>query len=220
MPGIGIGAPLHARKEYMEQRARNNMMPNDNDDPEKESDRLRKVGIAIWNELNSLQKEWDLFQAIFMHSEERTDVLNRCLRIPTCGEVLNKALQRDIILRVARLGDPPGRGEQQNICFGAIKEFMIATDASNKIFDGWDALTHRVSVKSMRDTMIAHLDSGVRFGDRECAAVEFRQVERAIQHMNCTLMRLSDYYSWNLSNWDENTISDEIDDLLKRMTSC
>lgn len=217
-PVGGVGVPTHARRECGDVGYSSKVMQQNATNSEYHREQLRDIGKALWEELNSLQREWDLFTAIYWHSKSRTDILDKLF--PSCYLTLDKVFQRDIILRVARLGDPAGGGSRMNISFVAVNSRLETDEPSNTIFDKWNALTHRKSVKSLRDRMVAHLDSGVRFGIRECADVEFRQVGQAIQHMKCTLMRLSDYYAWGLPNWDENTIADEINRLMERMKSC
>ncbi|MEM3432777.1 MAG: hypothetical protein QXU79_00690 [Candidatus Micrarchaeaceae archaeon] len=60
---------------------------------------------CLWNEIVHLHLVWKNYRILFGTSPERIDLLNRTA--PVFFALLERALRHDVIMRIARLTDPP-----------------------------------------------------------------------------------------------------------------
>lgn len=176
------------------------------DDAVVRAQHIDKMGPSlgpVYNELSDelmwLHVQWLLHRQLYGTSAERHEVLNRTA--PFFFYLIRRTLWEDILLRIARLTDPPkspGKGNRDNLSLCLLPGLEIDASFRTEIEASLsDALAASGFARSWRNQRLAHRDLALALSEdvELLPAPEVPEVEVALQALSAVLNRVASLYA-------------------------
>lgn len=143
----------------------------------------------LWRRLLTAYLTWDMYESLYMESEEQIELLNR-----TAGIFFNRLqafLYREMFLSLSRITDPPSSAGDENaslrqlvnqlephITAGEYETISAATDDAERV---------TAKIRDYRHKVVAHKDLGATLGEADVPSVVTEDVESALNVLGETL---------------------------------
>jgi hypothetical protein len=145
---------------------------------------IEKLFEEMRNEINWLHARWIIYCELFVHSEERVDLLNECAS--AFFYFIEKTLLDEILLSLSRITDRARTFKYENLTFGQLQERMEAlgeqqlSSQLRKLLDNLD--TKCEAFRTHRHARLAHLDldTAMKGGAKQLPSVSRQMIEDAL----------------------------------------
>lgn len=116
--------------------------------------------FEIWNDVNNLDLNWQNYRALYGTSPERIDLLNWAAG--TFFGLIENTMWHDVLLRIARLTDPPKLGRYTRASLGQLIDHVsphLDSESAQCLHDRVKALEDYCDhIRDLRNRVIAHDD--------------------------------------------------------------
>src|SRR5688572_9102120 len=137
--------------------------------PVQTSEEFNKRFNAISTDVQTLNVYWLTFTRLFWNDEDRTELYSNTA--PNALRFLREALLDAVMLRSARLCDPPKTLSYHNLNLRSISE-----ESGIK--------PHYKPVKLWRDKRLVHTDPEIRLGTKDLPDLPYEDLRELIQHIS------------------------------------
>ena len=143
----------------------------------------------LWRRLLTAYLTWDMFESLYMESEEQVELLNR-----TAGLFFNRLrtfLYQETFLSLSRITDPPSSAGEENASLRQLVNRLephISAEENETISTATDRAEEATeNITKYRHKMLAHKDLNATLGEAEVPSIVVEDVESALDVVGETL---------------------------------
>jgi hypothetical protein len=155
--------------------------------------------FEIWTDVNNLDLSWQDYRALYGTSPERIDLLNWAAG--TFFGLIENTMWHDVLLRIARLTDPPKKGRYERASLGQIVKRVsphLDSESIKRLNDQLEALVvYCKPIRDLRDRVIAHddLPTALHYHPEPLPGLSRADVEGALQRIHSLVNEIENHFN-------------------------
>lgn len=161
------------------------------------------VYSALWQEVAWIHKKWGQYLELFGTNSERVALLNRAA--PSMFRTMQDTLFEDVLLRLARLADPPKSMSKSNLSLRRLAALLASTTIGRTVEGlAQTALDASEFARDWRNRRLAHRDLDIALGQdaQPLAPASRAAAKSALAALESFLNAVSNHYIESTTMFD------------------